>query len=104
MAGYASLDSWIREMPKSKRRITWIGYLLQGYAIYCLWTRSLVWPLMWPNEILVFMIAVVMYWIGGSLMNRDISARVRDFVQPKLLASAESQVALQDARDIQERF
>ena len=74
--GHSSLDSWIREMPKPKRKITWIGYLLQGYAIYCLWTRSLVWPLMWPNEILVFVIALVLYWIGGNLMNRMLTSEL----------------------------
>ena len=91
--GYSSVDSWIREMPKSKRRITWIGYLLQGYAIYCLWTRSLVWPLMWPNEILVFLSAVVMYWVGGNLMNRMLTS---EFVRKTQLEA--DQVA---ARQIQ---
>ena len=80
-------------MPKSKRRITWIGYLLQGYAIYCLWTRSLVWPLMWPNEILVFLSAVVMYWVGGNLMNRMLTS---EFVRKTQLEA--DQVA---ARQIQ---
>jgi hypothetical protein len=31
---YAYHD-WTREMPKSKRIITWIGILMQGYAVYC---------------------------------------------------------------------
>ncbi|MBV9296506.1 MAG: PP2C family protein-serine/threonine phosphatase [Acidobacteriaceae bacterium] len=75
-SGYSSVDTWIHEMPKSKRRITWVGYLLQGYAIYCLWTRSLVWPLMWPNEILVFILALVMYWIGGNMMNRMLTSEL----------------------------
>jgi hypothetical protein len=38
---YACYD-WTREMPKCKRVITWAGILLQGYAVYCIWTRSLV--------------------------------------------------------------
>ena len=71
-----SVDSWIHEMPKSKRRITWIGYLLQGYAIYCLWSRSLVWPIMWPNPILVFLIALAMYYIGSNLMSRALTSEL----------------------------
>jgi hypothetical protein len=38
---YAFYD-WTREMPKSKRLITWVGILIQGYAIYALWSRSLI--------------------------------------------------------------
>jgi hypothetical protein len=64
-----SVNSWTREMPRSKRFITWAGILLQGYAIYCLWSRSLVWPVMWPDESLVFLIALLLYGVGGALMN-----------------------------------
>jgi hypothetical protein len=61
---------WIREMPRSKRMATWAGYLLQGTAVYFLWSRSLVWPLMWPrDETIVFLIALVMYAVGAALMN-----------------------------------
>jgi len=34
---YAMYD-WTREMPKSKRILTWAGILMQGYAVYCFWT------------------------------------------------------------------
>jgi len=37
---YAYYD-WTREMPRSKRLIAWAGILLQGYAIYCMWSGSL---------------------------------------------------------------
>jgi hypothetical protein len=30
---YAFYD-WTREMPRSKRALTWAGILIQGYAIY----------------------------------------------------------------------
>jgi sigma-B regulation protein RsbU (phosphoserine phosphatase) len=62
--------NWIREMPRSKRIITQSGILLQGFAIYCLWSRSLVWPLMWPtDQSLVFLIALVIYAVGAAMMN-----------------------------------
>ena len=41
MVQYALYD-WTREMPVPKRIITWTGILMQGWAIYSLWTRSLV--------------------------------------------------------------
>jgi serine phosphatase RsbU (regulator of sigma subunit) len=66
----ARFSSWIREMPRSKRIVTWVGYLLQGYAIYCLWTRSLAWPLIWPkNQVLLFFIAFPLYILGTGMMN-----------------------------------
>jgi serine phosphatase RsbU (regulator of sigma subunit) len=64
-------------MPRTKRIITWTGYFLQGYAIYCLWSRSLVWPLMWPeDESLVFLIALLLYVIGAGLMNAMLTSEL----------------------------
>ena len=65
---YAYYD-WTREMPKSKRVITWVGYLMQGYAVYALWTRSLVWPVMWPKGILLYASVWLLYVVGAGLMN-----------------------------------
>jgi len=47
---YYALYDWTREMPRFKRFITWAGILIQGYAIYAGFARSLVWPLIWPSE------------------------------------------------------
>ncbi len=66
---YHSYYDWTREMPRSKRVITWIGILMQGYAIYCFWGRSLVWPLMWPKGIALYASAWLIYVVGASLMN-----------------------------------
>ena len=68
MRQYAFHD-WIREMPRSKRIVTWAGYLLQGYAIYSLWVRSLIWPAMWPKGILLYVSVWALYVIGTGLMN-----------------------------------
>ncbi len=65
---YAYYD-WTREMPRSKRLVTWAGILMQGYAIYSLWTRSLVWPVMWPKGILLYGSVWLLYVIGAGLMN-----------------------------------
>jgi serine phosphatase RsbU (regulator of sigma subunit) len=65
---YAFYD-WTREMPKSKRLITWVGYLMQGYAVYALWMRSLAWPLMWPKGTLLYASVWLLYVLGWGLMN-----------------------------------
>ncbi len=68
MLQYAFYD-WTREMPRSKRVLTWLGILLQGYAIYALWMRSLVWPLMWPKGIPLYASVWLLYFAGERLMN-----------------------------------
>ena len=68
MLQYAFYD-WTREMPRSKRLVTWAGILMQGYAIYSLWTRSLVWPVMWPKGIFLYGSVWLLYVIGAGLMN-----------------------------------
>lgn len=68
MRQFAVYD-WTREMPKSKRIVTWAGLLMQGYAIWALLSRSLIWPVMWPKAILVYPIGMALYLIGTGLMN-----------------------------------
>jgi serine phosphatase RsbU (regulator of sigma subunit) len=65
---YAFYD-WTREMPPSKRFVTWIGILLQGYAIYGGFVRSLAWPLKWPTGISLVLAIWLLYVIGAILMN-----------------------------------
>ncbi len=65
---YASYD-WTRDMPRSRRVVTWVGYLMQGYAFYALWSRSLVWPVMWPKGILLYASVWLLYIVGWGLMN-----------------------------------
>jgi hypothetical protein len=61
---YAFYD-WTREMTRSKRIVTWIGLLLQGYAFYALWSRSLVWPVIWPHGLRLYASAFLLYLFGG---------------------------------------
>ncbi len=68
MRHFAFYD-WTREMPRSKRIITWAGLLIQGYGIYSLWTRSLIWPVMWPDGIALYASVSALYLFGAGLMN-----------------------------------
>lgn len=71
-----NVNSWLREMSRSKRIITWVGILLQGYAIYCLWSRSLAWPLIWPHGILLYVFVWLFYVIGWWLMNAMLASEL----------------------------
>lgn len=90
---YAFYD-WTREMPKSKRLITWVGILIQGYAVYALWSRSLIWPFMWPKGVFLFLSALLLYWLGNGIMNAMLTS---EFVRKTQLES--DQIA---ARQIQQ--
>jgi sigma-B regulation protein RsbU (phosphoserine phosphatase) len=72
---YASYD-WTREMPKSKRFITWVGYLMQGYAFWALWTRTLAWPLMWPKGTLLYASVWLLYVLGWGLINAMLTSEL----------------------------
>jgi len=56
-------------MPKSKRVITWVGLLIQGYALYAGITHSLVWPLIWPKGPVLYPIVWLLYLLGSCIMN-----------------------------------
>jgi len=64
---YAFYD-WTREMPTSKRFITWVGILMQGYAIWAGFSHSLIWPLIWPRKGL-FLYVWLLYLLGSAIMN-----------------------------------
>jgi serine phosphatase RsbU (regulator of sigma subunit) len=81
-------------MPKSKRLITWAGILIQGYAIYAGFARSLVWPWIWPSEGYLFLDVFLLYFFGYMLMNGMLTS---EFVRKTQLES--DQIA---ARKIQQ--
>jgi sigma-B regulation protein RsbU (phosphoserine phosphatase) len=64
-----ALYDWTREMPRSKRLVTWIGILIQGYAIYAGFARTLLWPLMWPSGPSLYIAVFALYFLGSMLMN-----------------------------------
>ena len=86
---YAFYD-WTREMPGSKRIITWIGLLIQGYAVYAGITHSLAWPLMWPEGFALYPIVWLLYLLGSCIMNGMLTS---EFVRKTQLES--DQIAAQ---------
>ena len=77
-------------MPKSKRVITWLGILVQGYAIYAGFVRSLIWPLMWPKGLPLVLSVWLLYLIGTAIMNAMLTS---EFVRKTQLES--DQIAAQ---------
>jgi phosphoserine phosphatase RsbU/P len=50
-----------------------IGMGIQGYAIWAGLTRSLVWPIMWPSGVLLYLSVLLIYYIGYCLQNAALS-------------------------------
>ncbi|MGA2851582.1 MAG: SpoIIE family protein phosphatase [Terracidiphilus sp.] len=90
---YALYD-WTREMPRPKRVVTWAGILIQGYAIYGGFARTLVWPRMWPTGGYLYLAVFLLYFFGYMLMNGMLTS---EFVRKTQLES--DQIA---ARKIQQ--
>jgi serine phosphatase RsbU (regulator of sigma subunit) len=80
---YALYD-WTREMPKSKRVITWAGIVIQGYAIYAGFARTLFWPWIWPSGGFLYLDVFLIYSFGGMLMNGMLTS---EFVRKTQLES-----------------
>jgi len=60
---------WTREMPSGRRVLVWAGILIQGYAIYAGFSRSLIWPLIWPSAPFLLVSVWLLYVLGGTLIN-----------------------------------
>lgn len=56
-------------MPRAKRFVTWAGILIQGYAIYGGFARTLVWPWIWPRGLYLYPTVILLYYLGYMLMN-----------------------------------
>ncbi len=72
---YAFYD-WTREMPRSKRIITYVGIILQGYAFYFM----LMWAFMLPKELYLYLfllprrpasyvLVFLLYYTGYHIQN-----------------------------------
>jgi sigma-B regulation protein RsbU (phosphoserine phosphatase) len=81
-------------MPRSKRNITRVGILIQGFAIYAAFTRSLIWPLIWPRAAFLFPTALLIYYVGYWLQNAMVTS---EFIRKTQLES--DQIA---ARQVQQ--
>jgi phosphoserine phosphatase RsbU/P len=72
---YAFYD-WTREMPKSKRILTYVGLLLQGYAFYFALMQTFVMPhwlssnlFLLPRRTASFVLVLVLFYTGIRIQN-----------------------------------
>jgi len=94
---YALYD-WTFKMAKSKRFITRVAILIQGYAIWVGFSRSLIWPLMWPkSQAVVFLFVCLLYLVGDRVMNAMLTS---EFVR-KTQLEAEQIAAQQIQKTLQ---
>ncbi len=84
-------------MPTSKRLVAWAGILIQGYAVYAIWARSLVWPVMWPKGLLLYGSAFLLYILGGWLLNGMLTSEFfrKTQLEADLIAARHIQQTLQ---------
>src|SRR5262245_14937771 len=94
---YAVYD-WTREMPGATRALAIAGLFIQGYAIWAGFSRSLIWPVTWPETTsLLFLIAIALYFLGYCLQNVALTS---EFIRKTQLES-EQQAAAQIQRTLQ---
>lgn len=86
-------------MPRSRRAVTWLGIFLQGFAIYAGFTRSLVWPVIWPKGVALFPVVLGLYYIGYCLQNAMVTSEFlrKTQLESEQLAAQEIQRTLQPA-------
>ncbi|MGP8246166.1 MAG: PP2C family protein-serine/threonine phosphatase [Bryobacteraceae bacterium] len=96
---YARYD-WTREMPASKRNILWTGHLMQGYAVYCIFTKSLVWPMMWPHGIALYGSVWLIYLLGAGLKNGMLTSEFvrKTQLEADQIAARQIQLTLQPGK------
>ncbi len=97
---YAFYD-WTREMPRSKRIITYVAFILQGYALYftVMWAFTLpkwlyAYFLVLPRQPLSYVLVFLLFYIGRWIQNGMLTS---EFVRKAQLET--DQVA---ARQIQQ--
>ena len=93
---FATYD-WTREMSPSRRAITMVGMGLQGYAIWAGVSRSLVWPIMWPQGLILFPVILLIYYAGYCLQNSMLASELirKTHLESEQLAAQQIQKTLQ---------
>jgi serine phosphatase RsbU (regulator of sigma subunit) len=74
--GLYSVYDWSREMPRSKRLISWAAMLLQVSAVLFVCVRSLEWPMSLQEGRLLCPFVLASYVVGLALMNRMLTSEL----------------------------
>ena len=93
---FATYD-WTREMAPLRRVITMVGMGLQAYAIWAGLSRSLIWPIMWPQGLILFPLILLIYYVGYCLQNSMLASELirKSQLESEQLAAQQIQKTLQ---------
>ena len=73
---YAFSD-WTRDMPRSKRFITWVAILTQGYAVWFVLSRSQLWVFMVrENKLVLYLGVFLLYLLGERVMHGLVTSEI----------------------------
>jgi sigma-B regulation protein RsbU (phosphoserine phosphatase) len=94
-----AFHDWTREMPKSKRLVAFAGVSFQGYALYALWARSFIWPLIWPKEQILYPCVWLLYLFGYCILNATLTSEFvrKTQLESDVIAARQIQQTLQPA-------
>jgi len=73
---YAFFD-WTRDMPRSKRFITWVAILTQGYAVWFVLSRSQLWVFMVrENKLVLYLGVFLLYLLAERVMHGLVTSEI----------------------------
>ncbi|MGA7409714.1 MAG: PP2C family protein-serine/threonine phosphatase [Bryobacteraceae bacterium] len=90
-------------MPKPKRFLAFAAVFLQGYALYAMWTRSLIWPLIWPGERILYPCVWLLYTLGYCMLNVMLTSEFvrKTQLESDLIAARQIQQILQSTGSVE---
>jgi len=94
---YAFFD-WTRDMPRSKRFITWVAILIQGYAVWFVLSRSQLWVFMVrENKLVRYLGVFLLYLLGERVMHGLVTSEIvrKTQLEADQIAAQEIQKTLQ---------
>ncbi len=99
---YAFHD-WTREISKPKRFLAFAAVSCQGYALFALWARSLIWPWNWPSEQVLYPCIWLLYLLGYCVLNATLTSGFvrKTHLESDVIASQQIQRTLHPASPAQ---
>ncbi|MBV8867575.1 MAG: serine/threonine-protein phosphatase [Acidobacteriaceae bacterium] len=94
---YAFFD-WTRDMPRSKRFITWVAILVQGYGVWFVLSRPQLWLFMLrENKLVSYFSVFLLYLVGERVMHALVTSEIvrKTQLEADQLAAQQIQKTLQ---------
>jgi serine phosphatase RsbU (regulator of sigma subunit) len=73
----SGFTDWTRDMPRSKRFITWVAILTQGYAVAFVLSRPQLWDFMVrENKLVLYLGVFLLYLLGERVMHGLVTSEI----------------------------